>query len=197
MNRIILQGRFTDAPDLRYTPSGVAVAKFTIAVQRSYKNQNGEYISSLASRGGEPENLSPCVMKTYATLVNAPKWLKLREAAGREIAHRALDDCMATLEVVKKAYKPEFTELDYYRVKVHEEYQYTERAINRITIELEVLFQRLRELLNDRQKYLTLLLDDHRLEEYVAEIAATKEDSEDPFDDDDQPIDISKDNLPF
>lgn len=45
MNRIILQGRLTDAPELRYTPSGVAVASFTLAVQRSYKDKNGNYLT--------------------------------------------------------------------------------------------------------------------------------------------------------
>lgn len=34
LNRIILIGRLTRDPDLRYTPSGVAVAKFTLAVDR-------------------------------------------------------------------------------------------------------------------------------------------------------------------
>lgn len=34
LNRIILIGRLTKDPDLRYTPNGVAVAKFTLAVDR-------------------------------------------------------------------------------------------------------------------------------------------------------------------
>jgi len=34
LNRIILIGRLTKEPDLRYTPGGVAVARFTLAVDR-------------------------------------------------------------------------------------------------------------------------------------------------------------------
>ncbi|MGE8204790.1 single-stranded DNA-binding protein [Heyndrickxia sp. NPDC080065] len=42
MNRVILVGRLTKDPELRYTPSGVAVATFTLAVNRTYTNQQGE-----------------------------------------------------------------------------------------------------------------------------------------------------------
>lgn len=41
-NRVILIGRLTKDPELRYTPNGVAVATFTIAVNRPYTNQQGE-----------------------------------------------------------------------------------------------------------------------------------------------------------
>jgi single-strand DNA-binding protein len=34
LNRVILIGRLTKEPELRYTPSGTAVAKFTLAVDR-------------------------------------------------------------------------------------------------------------------------------------------------------------------
>lgn len=42
MNRTILVGRLTKDPELRYTPSGVPVATFTLAVNRSFTNQEGE-----------------------------------------------------------------------------------------------------------------------------------------------------------
>lgn len=42
MNRVVLVGRLTRDPDLRYTPSGVAVANFNMAVNRPFKNQQGE-----------------------------------------------------------------------------------------------------------------------------------------------------------
>lgn len=42
LNRVVLVGRLTKDPDLRYTPSGVAVATFTLAVNRTFTNQNGE-----------------------------------------------------------------------------------------------------------------------------------------------------------
>lgn len=42
MNRVVLVGRLTKDPDLRYTPNGVAVATFTLAVNRAFTNQSGE-----------------------------------------------------------------------------------------------------------------------------------------------------------
>lgn len=42
MNRVVLVGRLTKDPELRYTPNGVAVATFTLAVNRPFNNQNGE-----------------------------------------------------------------------------------------------------------------------------------------------------------
>lgn len=42
MNRTVLVGRLTKDPELKYTPSGVAVASFTLAVNRSFTNQAGE-----------------------------------------------------------------------------------------------------------------------------------------------------------
>lgn len=43
INNIVLVGRLTKDPDLRYTASGDATAYFTLAVNRSYKNANGQY----------------------------------------------------------------------------------------------------------------------------------------------------------
>ncbi|MHB1685207.1 MAG: single-stranded DNA-binding protein [Bacilli bacterium] len=42
LNVIILIGRLTDDPELRYTPSGTAVGSFTLAVDRQRTNQAGE-----------------------------------------------------------------------------------------------------------------------------------------------------------
>lgn len=42
INRVVLVGRLTKDPELRYTPSGVAVARFTVAVNRTFSNQQGE-----------------------------------------------------------------------------------------------------------------------------------------------------------
>lgn len=40
-NRVILIGRLTRDPELRYTPNGVAVASFTLAVDRNFKGADG------------------------------------------------------------------------------------------------------------------------------------------------------------
>ena len=42
LNSICLVGRLTKDVDLRYTPSNVAVATFTLAVNRTFKNENGD-----------------------------------------------------------------------------------------------------------------------------------------------------------
>lgn len=41
INNVVLVGRLTKDPDLRYTSSGSAVASFTLAVNRNFTNQNG------------------------------------------------------------------------------------------------------------------------------------------------------------
>lgn len=43
MNKIILTGRLTRDAELRYTTSNVAVSNFSLAVNRDFKNQDGEY----------------------------------------------------------------------------------------------------------------------------------------------------------
>ncbi|HFI0216185.1 TPA: single-stranded DNA-binding protein [Streptococcus suis] len=43
MNKVILSGRMTKDVEVRSTPNNVAVANGTIAVNRNFKNKNGEY----------------------------------------------------------------------------------------------------------------------------------------------------------
>lgn len=42
INNVVLVGRMTKEAELRYTPSNIAVATFTLAVNRNYKSENGE-----------------------------------------------------------------------------------------------------------------------------------------------------------
>ena len=42
INNVVLVGRMTRDAELRYTPANVAVATFTLAVNRTFKSQNGE-----------------------------------------------------------------------------------------------------------------------------------------------------------
>lgn len=42
LNKVLLIGNLTRDPELRYIPSGSAVATFTVAVNRVYKDQAGE-----------------------------------------------------------------------------------------------------------------------------------------------------------
>jgi single-strand DNA-binding protein len=43
-NRVILLGNLTRDPELRYTPSGTAVADVGLAVNDRYKNSSGEWV---------------------------------------------------------------------------------------------------------------------------------------------------------
>ena len=42
MNTVILTGNLGNDPELRYTPSGVAVASFPLAVNRTWKDGSGD-----------------------------------------------------------------------------------------------------------------------------------------------------------
>lgn len=42
LNRVVLVGRLTRDPELRYTPNGIAVSSFTLAANRPFTNQHGE-----------------------------------------------------------------------------------------------------------------------------------------------------------
>lgn len=66
LNSICLVGRLTKDVELRYTPSNVAVATFTLAVNRTFKNENGEreadFINCVMWRQ-QAENLANWVKK--------------------------------------------------------------------------------------------------------------------------------------
>lgn len=49
MNKTILIGRLTADPELRQTAGGVSVCRFTVAVNRKYKNEQGEYEADFIS----------------------------------------------------------------------------------------------------------------------------------------------------
>jgi single-strand DNA-binding protein len=41
-NKVIIAGNLTRDPELRYTPKGTAIARITLAVNRTWKNETGE-----------------------------------------------------------------------------------------------------------------------------------------------------------
>lgn len=60
INRVVLVGRLTKDPELRYTPNGVASCRFTLAVNRSFKSegeQQADFIQCVAWRK-QAENLA-------------------------------------------------------------------------------------------------------------------------------------------
>lgn len=66
INRVVLVGRLTKDPELRYTPSGIATCRFQVAVNRTFQNQQGEreadFISCLVWRK-QAENLANYMKK--------------------------------------------------------------------------------------------------------------------------------------
>lgn len=64
LNRVILVGRISTDINLRYTPSGAAIANFNIAVNRKYTNQQGEketdFIPVVVWRGGAENTAKYC-----------------------------------------------------------------------------------------------------------------------------------------
>src|SRR5690625_3153786 len=67
LNRVVLVGRLTKDPDLRYTPKGVAVTNFTIAVNRPFQNKEtgkneADFINCVAWRR-PAENLANYMKK--------------------------------------------------------------------------------------------------------------------------------------
>ncbi|MFC0234377.1 single-stranded DNA-binding protein [Vagococcus entomophilus] len=75
INNVVLVGRLTKDPDLRYTASGTAVATFTLAVNRNFTNQNGNRDADFIN----------CVIwrKPAETMANIAKKGTLMGATGR------------------------------------------------------------------------------------------------------------------
>lgn len=66
MNHVTIVGRLTKDPEFEYTQSGIARARFTVAVNRPFKNKDGEqeadFISGIAWRK-TAENLANFMTK--------------------------------------------------------------------------------------------------------------------------------------
>jgi single-strand DNA-binding protein len=43
VNKVIIVGRLGKDPDLRYSPSGTAIASFSVATNHSFKNEGGDW----------------------------------------------------------------------------------------------------------------------------------------------------------
>lgn len=85
LNRVVLVGRLTRDPDLRYTPSGVAVANFTVAANRPFRNQQGEqeadFINCVTWRK-QAENLANYMKK--GSLIGVDGRIQTRSYEGQD-----------------------------------------------------------------------------------------------------------------
>ena len=50
-NRIILIGRLTRDPELKYSPQGTAIATFTLAINRKFNKEETDFIDIVAWKG--------------------------------------------------------------------------------------------------------------------------------------------------
>jgi single-strand DNA-binding protein len=68
-NRVILAGNLTRDPELRYTPNGTAVAKFSIAVNRKYKENEETSFFDIVYFGKPAEIIAEYMKKGRPLLV--------------------------------------------------------------------------------------------------------------------------------
>src|SRR5688500_610867 len=77
LNQVLINGNLTEDPELRYTPSGAAVASFTVAVNRRIKDQTtGEWKDGETSFfkcnvwRGQAENVAESLTKGMRVIVS-------------------------------------------------------------------------------------------------------------------------------
>lgn len=96
LNRIVLIGRLTKDPELRYTPNGKAVASFTLAVDRPFKNQQGERETdfiNIVVWGVQAENCANYLAK--GKLAAADGRLQIRSFDGQDGQRRWVTEVVA------------------------------------------------------------------------------------------------------
>ena len=85
MNKVLLVGRLTRDPELRTTPSGMAVTRFTLAVSQNFTNRNGERgadFINCSAWGRQADNISKYCRK--GTLVSAEGRIKTSSYEGQD-----------------------------------------------------------------------------------------------------------------
>lgn len=92
LNRVILIGRLTRDPELRYTPNGTAVCRFTLAVQRKFNRDEADFIDIVAWRG-LAENCANYLSKGKLTAVEGR--LQVRAYEGQDGQKRRAAEVIA------------------------------------------------------------------------------------------------------
>lgn len=89
MNKVLLVGRLTRDPELRTTPGGMAVTRFTIAVSQNFTNKNGERgadFINCSAWGRQADNISKYCRK--GTLVSAEGRIRTSSYDGQDGTRR-------------------------------------------------------------------------------------------------------------
>jgi len=89
LNKVILMGNLTRDPELRYIPSGAAVASFGLAVNRTYTTQSGEKkdevcFVNIVVWGKQAENCSQYLSKGSLILVEGRLSYRAWEQEGQK-----------------------------------------------------------------------------------------------------------------
>ncbi len=94
LNRIILIGRLTRDPELKYTTNGTAVATFSLAVNRKYNREEVDFIDIVAWRG-LAENVANYLSKGRMAAVEGRLQIRTyetKEGQKRKAAEVVADD---------------------------------------------------------------------------------------------------------
>ena len=105
MNRIILLGRLTKEPEVRYTNTGKVVASFTMAVDRPFTGQDGQREADfipVVIWGKSAETIGNYVQKGHRLLVEGR--LQIRSYDGKDGQKRWITEVIADrFEFIEKA----------------------------------------------------------------------------------------------
>ena len=77
LNKVVLIGRLTKDPELKYTPSGIAVARFTLAINRPGRPNTGQ-----KQDGSSGESDAPSNAQQEADFIRVAAWRRLGEICG-------------------------------------------------------------------------------------------------------------------
>jgi single-strand DNA-binding protein len=94
LNRIILIGRLTRDPELKYTPQGTAVATFSLAVARKYNKEETDFIDIVVWRA-QAENVAQYLSKGRMVAVEGRLQIRSYETQDgqkRRVAEVVADD---------------------------------------------------------------------------------------------------------
>lgn len=100
LNKVMIAGRLTDAPELRYTPSGKPVANFVVATNEYWNNGNGEKqqkaeFHRVTCWNSLAENCATYLVKGQAVYVEGS--LRTRKFEDQEGVQRTVTFCLAQL----------------------------------------------------------------------------------------------------
>jgi len=117
INKVLLSGRLTRDPELRYTPSGTAVSSFSVAASRNYRTQDGEWKQSVAfvnvvAWGKQAVLVNEYLKKGSAVYVegrlNSRSW-ETEEGQKRSV----LEVCAERVQFLDRIVKPEVVEEEF------------------------------------------------------------------------------------